>query len=532
MSAWIERDRPDVMVVDVSIEIALLARLHGVPVVLVAQRGIRHDAAHALAYAQASAIAAPWTAATHLPGEGPPERLLTFTGAVSRFDGEPPPGRSEAGGDVLVLIGAGGHELRPEDVLAAARSAPHRRWHVAGALRTPETTNVIDHGPAAPVLPLLRACSVVVGTAGSNIVAEVAAARRPFVCLPQAEAVPGTGASGGGAPPAGRRDRVHATAPHIGVARPAARCGSATDGPVGSAARRSRGVAPCGGRPGCGVQRMRVAVATLARGRALHLQRQALAVSRLRPAPSAYVVLALDERRPDPPGATVLHRPLPSDASIRLGAARNEMIAAAAERADLVVCLDVDCLPAPDLLRRLSSAAAATRGRDLLAGPVGRLAPTPRQRLVPTPAERRRARDVTRRGPRPVAPAGRLVREPRMELFWSLSFAVTPETHARIGGFDERYEGYGAEDTDYGFRAREAGVGLVWVGGAWTYHQHHPVSTPPREHLDDIVSNSRRFHQRWGRWPMEGWLHAFARAGLVRWSTDGETIEAVGSVST
>jgi len=185
VSAWIERDRPDVMVVDVSIEIALLARLHGVPVVLVAQRGIRHDAAHALAYAQASAIAAPWTAATHLPGEGPPERLLTFTGAVSRFDGEPPPGRPEAGGDVLVLIGAGGHELRPEDVLAAARSAPHRRWHVAGALRTPETTNVIDHGPAAPVLPLLRTCSVVVGTAGSNIVAEVAAARRPFVCLPQ-----------------------------------------------------------------------------------------------------------------------------------------------------------------------------------------------------------------------------------------------------------------------------------------------------------------------------------------------------------
>jgi predicted glycosyltransferase len=36
------------------------------------------------------------------------------------------------------------------------------------------------------VLDLLRASSVVVGTAGSNIVAEVAAARRPFVCLPQA----------------------------------------------------------------------------------------------------------------------------------------------------------------------------------------------------------------------------------------------------------------------------------------------------------------------------------------------------------
>src|SRR6478735_10852710 len=80
VSAWIERERPDAVVADVSVEIAVLARLHGVPVVLVAQRGIRHDAAHALAYAQAAAIAAPWTAATHLSGEGPPERLLSFTG--------------------------------------------------------------------------------------------------------------------------------------------------------------------------------------------------------------------------------------------------------------------------------------------------------------------------------------------------------------------------------------------------------------------------------------------------------------------
>ena len=130
---------------------------------------------------------------------------------------------------------------------------------------------------------------------------------------------------------------------------------------------------------------MRVAVATLARGRALHLERQALAVARMRPAPTDYVVLALDEDRPDPRGATVVHRPLPQGAAIRLGAARNEVIAAAARRSDLVVCLDVDCLPAPNLLRGLVAAAAATRGRDLLAGPVGRLAPIPRRRLAPTP---------------------------------------------------------------------------------------------------------------------------------------------------
>jgi UDP-N-acetylglucosamine:LPS N-acetylglucosamine transferase len=185
VSAWIERARPDAMVVDVSAEIAVLTRLHGVPVVLVAQRGIRRDHAHALAYAQASAIAAPWTAETHLPGEGPPDDRLAFTGAVSRFDVATPPEPAPAGGDVLLLVGAGGHRLRADEVLAAARATPERRWHVAGALRAPAAVNVTDHGPRAPVDALLRTCSVVVGTAGSNIVAEVAAARRPFVCLPQ-----------------------------------------------------------------------------------------------------------------------------------------------------------------------------------------------------------------------------------------------------------------------------------------------------------------------------------------------------------
>ena len=185
----------------------------------------------------------------------------------------------------------------PEDVLAAARSTPHRRWHVAGALRAPDATNVTDHGPRAPVRRgLLRASSVVVGTAGSNIVAEVAAARRPFVCLPQAR-------------PFGSRH----VRPRRSADSASRRCGpggrTRRNGPAllsavrgatdatrwADAPRRPGRVAPRRCRSPRGPQRMRVAVATLARGRALHLERQALAVARMRPAPSDYVVLSLDE---------------------------------------------------------------------------------------------------------------------------------------------------------------------------------------------------------------------------------------------
>ena len=76
--------------------------------------------------------------------------------------------------------------------------------------------------------------------------------------------------------------------------------------------------------------------------------------------------------------------------------------------------------------------------------------------------------------------------------------------------------GYGGEDTDFGRTALAAGVGLGWVGAARAFHQHHPVSSPPVEHLDAILRNGRLYHRRWGRWPMTGWLEAFEEQGLVR----------------
>lgn len=183
ISGWIATVRPAVIVVDVSVEVALLARLHGVPVVLVAQRGRRTDAPHTLTYAQAAAIAAPWTAATRLD-EPLPEERTRFVGAISRFDAAPAPPPVAPGGDVLLLIGAGGHEVSAAAVAAAAAAAPTRTWHVAGALEV-SGPNVVAHGPRADVAGLLAGCSVVVGSAGGNVVAEVAAARRPYVCLPQ-----------------------------------------------------------------------------------------------------------------------------------------------------------------------------------------------------------------------------------------------------------------------------------------------------------------------------------------------------------
>ena len=83
------------------------------------------------------------------------------------------------------------------------------------------------------------------------------------------------------------------------------------------------------------------------------------------------------------------------------------------------------------------------------------------------------------------------------------------------------------EDTDFAQRVRASGGSIVWVGGAWVYHQYHPKTDPPVEHLHDIVRNARIFKDRWGWWPMEGWLTRFRDLGFLQYNpgTDNWTLK-------
>ncbi|RRQ73111.1 sugar transferase [Streptomyces griseofuscus] len=259
---------------------------------------------------------------------------------------------------------------------------------------------------------------------------------------------------------------------------------------------------------------MRVAVITLVAGRHRHLalQQRGLAASDL--APDHYVVITLD----DPGAADVLQNQLPAPdvlplswegRQLPLAAARNAGARRALDNnADLLVFLDVDCVPGSTLLSRYAQTA---RHGALLCGTVAYLPPPPPEgyRLGALP-------DLASPHPgRPIPADDEVLTGGEHNLFWSLSFAVTASTWRLIGGFCERYAGYGGEDTDFARVAKSRDVDLWWVGGAPAHHQHHPVSRPPVEHLDDILRNGAVYRERWGSWPMTGWLHEFARLGLV-----------------
>ncbi len=174
IAAWIDRNDPELVVVDVSVEVATLCRLLGVPTVVMAMRGDRSDRAHQLAYDAADALVAPWSA--EFPEPGWPDRWYDktlHTGAISRFADRTVASRGARSGPrrVLVLWGSGGVGLSPAQ-LEAGRATPDTVWRIA------------DGGlDADDVWGALHWADVVVTHAGQNAVAEVSDARRPAIVV-------------------------------------------------------------------------------------------------------------------------------------------------------------------------------------------------------------------------------------------------------------------------------------------------------------------------------------------------------------
>lgn len=175
ISSWVARARPRLVVVDVSVEVSLLVRLLGVPIVVVAMRGDRSDRAHALAYDAAQALIALWPA--ELASRRWPSRWVDktcHTGGFSRLDDLARDAEPEAAqaGSVLLLWGRGGVGAGPSLERAAAASGPKWSW------RRPHPS-----ADAATLWSELTRAEVVVTHAGQNAVAEVAASRRPAVVV-------------------------------------------------------------------------------------------------------------------------------------------------------------------------------------------------------------------------------------------------------------------------------------------------------------------------------------------------------------
>ena len=185
IAGWIEATRPGLMVVDVSTEIAMLARLAATPTVYVRQMGVRNDPAHLDAFRGARAILCPFAERLDNPEveDWVRARTMYAPGLTARI-----PARAIREDVVLIVMGKGGAAAEGERIAASARAYPDLQWRLAGPasdIQDPPP-NLIQMGWSPSLAEEIAAAGVVVGGAGNGLVSAVLAADRPFICLPEA----------------------------------------------------------------------------------------------------------------------------------------------------------------------------------------------------------------------------------------------------------------------------------------------------------------------------------------------------------
>lgn len=260
---------------------------------------------------------------------------------------------------------------------------------------------------------------------------------------------------------------------------------------------------------------MIVSVCTLAHGREEHLINLVRGLSRSERLPDELVIAVMQPEAYELPVAPFpIKQEVLGGNDIPLAAARN----AAARRAkgNFLIFLDVDCISHPALIDDYIDAQAHRQGVFM-----GEVAYLPK--------------DATSRGidyskfdeigvqhsERPGPPDNGIRVCEDYRCFWSLNFALSKDDFETVGGFDERYDGYGGEDTDFGRMVSENDLPLWWIKGAKAFHQYHPHHMPPVHHLDSVLQNAMAFADKWGEPTMQHWLRAFVLMGLLERTKNG-----------
>lgn len=189
-----------------------------------------------------------------------------------------------------------------------------------------------------------------------------------------------------------------------------------------------------------------------------------------------------------------------------LAAARNMGISAA--KTGSVIFIDVDCIVSPTLFENML---LALNGEHIITAYPLYLP------VVPDTGKYSDLMDQAVTHPaREHIPVGQPVEH---LLFWSLIFAIQKQTFEKIGGFDESFVGYGAEDTDFAMMFHQADVKLIFVRD-YILHQYHDKHDPPVNHFHSIIENATRYKQKWNVLPMQRWLKGFEAMGLIKTDQD------------
>ncbi len=194
---WFDAADPELMIVDVSAEIAQLARICSVPHVKILQHGDRDDPGHRAAYDGAVGLLAPFDACLAQPGWDAAMLARTHFAPGLGLPG-PMPGRAAARARlgltaddrmVLAVSGGGGDGMALAPLAVGARTMPDARWVVIGDVRRDWHATVPGNldllGWVDDAAFRIAAADLVVTSAGNTLCAQVLAAGVPWIVVPE-----------------------------------------------------------------------------------------------------------------------------------------------------------------------------------------------------------------------------------------------------------------------------------------------------------------------------------------------------------
>ncbi|WP_043352920.1 glycosyltransferase [Methylobacterium sp. B1] len=185
-------------VVDVSAEIALLARIASVPAVQIRMHGDRSDIGHVGAYEACVGMLAPFDERLEQDDYPAPLRAKTFYSGGLCTSVDRVPERAEAraklGLDpareiVVAVTGGGGSGTPFAPLTVAARAEPDALWLTLGPTHREghetDFSNLRELGWVSSVTDYLAAADIVIASAGDNTVHEVARVGGRLIVMPE-----------------------------------------------------------------------------------------------------------------------------------------------------------------------------------------------------------------------------------------------------------------------------------------------------------------------------------------------------------
>jgi GT2 family glycosyltransferase len=547
MTAWFSQANPALMICDVSAEIAQLARICSVPHVKILQHGTRTDVGHRAAYDGAAGLLAPCPEVLAQSDWSPQMRAKTFfaPGLGPNID---MPSKAEArqrlgiASDVemyLVLSGGGGHGFPEAPLAVAARAMPQVRWttigNVARDWHATPPANLNHQGWVENSADYIAAADLVVASTGDTTCQEILTAGKPWLAIPEwryfdeqqckAKALHDAGLAWhkNEFPShvsawretiakvfASHRVDLQQSAVNETVAQDTAEWLEDLSDSLWTTEREEPLMIAQDTKAST------TSVLTLVRGRRANLENLMKGLAQQTSLPSELVIAGMQpDLLADLPEMPFPVRQIlvPGD-ELPLAAARNALAQAA--RGDRLIFLDVDCIPDETFVADYE--ANLTPDAGLLMGEVAYMPKGHPEHDWTFDRLREHAHQHSERGGPPETPTERCG---DYRCFWSLNFGIHADAYEASGGFDERYVGYGGEDTDFGRTVHEANIPIQWMRGGMAYHQYHEHHMPPLHHIDSVVRNAEIFADKWGFRTMDHWLYCFGLMGLIEDSPEG-----------